>query len=156
MLRRTSAPGILKYMKTNSSNMIKGPILALAVASFFIAPRHSLCANAGTDVVQMGPGVRAPNLETLQIGLEDTLDRLNLTHVQREQVEQIMAGEALQLQMARGNQNLSVARVFSQEQTIRVQTRRQIASILSPKQKQKVIKLMTRRAVKLENRANDY
>jgi len=49
-----------------------------------------------------------------------------------------------------------VARVFSQEQTIRVQTRRQIASILSPKQKQKVIKLMTRRAVKLENRANDY
>jgi Spy/CpxP family protein refolding chaperone len=134
--------------------MIKGPILALAVASFFIAPRHSLCANAGTDVVQMGPGVRAPNLETLQIGLEDTLDRL--THAQREQVEQIMAGEALQLQMARGNQNLSVARVFSQEQTIRVQTRRQIASILSPKQKQKVIKLMTRRAVKLENRANDY
>ena len=34
-------------------------------------------------------------------GLEDMLDRLNLTHARREQVEQIMAGEALQLQMPR-------------------------------------------------------
>lgn len=143
-------------MTTNSSNMIRGPILALVVTSFFITPRHSLCAEAGAGVIHMGPRVRAPNLEALQIGLEDTLERLNLTHAQREQVEQIMAGEALQLQMARGNQNLSVAGVFSQEQAIRVQTRRQIASILSPKQKQKVTKLMTRRAVKLENRANDY
>jgi Spy/CpxP family protein refolding chaperone len=67
-----------------------------------------------------------------------------------------MAGEALQLQMARGNPNLSVARVFTQEQVVRIQTQRQIASMLSPKQKQKVTELITRRAVKLENRANDY
>jgi Spy/CpxP family protein refolding chaperone len=67
-----------------------------------------------------------------------------------------MAGEALQLQMAHGNPNLAVARVFAQEQAIRLQTRKQIASMLSPKQRQKVTELMTRRAVKLENRANDY
>ena len=79
------------------------------------------------------------------------LERLHLTHAQREQVEQIMAGEALQLQMARGNPNLSVASVFAQEQAIRLQTRRQIASMLSPKQRQKVTELMTRRAMKLEN-----
>lgn len=89
-------------------------------------------------------------------GARGQLDRLNLTHAQREQVEQFMAGEALQLQMAHGNPNLAVARVFAQEQAIRLQTRKQIASMLSPKQRQKVTELMTRRAVKLENRANDY
>jgi len=31
-----------------------------------------------------------------------------------------MASEALQLQMARGNPNLSVARVFGQEQAVRI------------------------------------
>jgi hypothetical protein len=67
-----------------------------------------------------------------------------------------MAGEALQLQMARGNPHLSVAWVFAQEQVIRIQTRRQIASMLSPKQKQKVAKLMTCKAVNLENRVDDF
>jgi Spy/CpxP family protein refolding chaperone len=143
-------------MKTNFSTMIKGPILGLLVTGFFTTTRLSLCAEAGAGVIQTGPGVRAPSLETSQIRLEDMLDRLNLTHAQRERVEQIMAGEALQLQMARGNPNLSVARVFTQEQVVRIQTQRQIASMLSPKQKQKVTELITRRAVKLENRANDY
>jgi hypothetical protein len=84
------------------------------------------------------------------------LDRLNLTHAQREQVEESMAGEASQSQMARGNPNLSAACFFSREQAIRLQTPREIASMLSPKQKQKVTTLMTRKAVKLENRASDY
>jgi Spy/CpxP family protein refolding chaperone len=156
LLRPISMPRICSCMKTNFSRMTKGPILALLVTGFFIASRPSLCAEAGAGVIQANTSVRAPTLETLQRGLEDMLDRLNLTHAQREQVEQIMAGEALQLQMARGNPNLSVARVFAQEQAIRLQTRRQIASMLSPKQGQKVTELMTRRAVKLENRANDY
>ena len=81
--------------------------------------------------------VLAPTLGTCR-GREDMLDRLNLTDAQRERVEQIMTGEALQLQMARGNPNLSVAKVFAQKQAIRFQTRRQIASMLSPKQRQKV------------------
>lgn len=67
-----------------------------------------------------------------------------------------MASEALQLQAVRRNPNLSVAKVFGREQAIRLQTRRQIASMLSPKQAHKVAELMTRRAVRLENRANDY
>jgi hypothetical protein len=156
LLRPISMPRISNSMKTNFSRMIKGPILALLVTGFFTTPPHSLYAEAGAGVIQTSPGLRAPSLETLQIGLEDMLERLNLTHTQREQVEQIMDGEALQLQMVRGNPNLSVARVFAQEQAIRLQTRRQIASMLSPKQRQKVTELMTRRAVKLENRANDY
>ena len=150
-----SMPRISDGMETNSTRMIRSPILALVLTGFFITSRPSLPAEAGAGVIQTGPGMRAPTLETLQRGLEDMLDRLSLTHAQREQVEQIKAGEALQLQIARGNPNLSVARVFTQEQEIRIQTRRQIASMLSPKQTQKLTELMIRRAVKLENRVND-
>jgi hypothetical protein len=70
----------------------------------------------------------------LQSGLEEMLERLNLTHAQREQVEHVLAAEALRLQMARGNPNLSVAPVFTQEQAIRIESRRQIAWILNSKQ----------------------
>ncbi len=85
-------------METNFASAIKGVIPALVITGFFITSRPSLCAEGGTGVIQMGPGMRAPSLEMVQTGLEDMLDRLGLTHAQREQVEQIMAGEALQLQ----------------------------------------------------------
>src|SRR5229473_4439775 len=111
-------------METNFASAIKGVIPALVITGFFITSRPSLCAEGGTGVIQMGPGMRAPSLEMVQTGLEDMLDRLGLTHAQREQVEQIMAGEALQVQMTRGNHNLSVAQVFTKEQEIRIQTRR--------------------------------
>ena len=49
----------------------------------------------------MSPGMPLPTLET-QRGFEDLIERLNLTHAQREHVEQIMTGEALQLQKPAG------------------------------------------------------
>jgi hypothetical protein len=143
-------------METNFASAIKGVIPALVVTGLLITFRPSQCAEAGTGVIQMGPGVRAPSLEMLQTGLEDMLDRLGLTHAQREQVEQIMAGEALQLQMTRGNPNLSVAQVFTKEQEIRIQTRRQIASMLNLKQTQRLTELMIRRIVRTESRVGDY
>jgi hypothetical protein len=143
-------------MKINFASAIKGVIPALVVNGFFITSPPSLSAEPGVGVIQKGPGMRAPSLEMLQRGLEDTLDHLGLTHAQREQVEQIMAGEAMKLQMTRGNSNLSVARVFTQEQEIRSQTRRQIASLLSAKQTQKLTELMIRRIVKSEGRVGDY
>lgn len=100
-------------MKTNFLRMTKGPILALLVTGLFSASRPRLSAGAGSDGIQLSTSVGAPTLETLQVGLEDMLDRLNLTHAQREQVERILAREALQLQSARRNPNLSVARVLA-------------------------------------------
>jgi Spy/CpxP family protein refolding chaperone len=155
-LRQMTMPRISYCMETNFANAIKGMITALVVTGFFITSPPSLCAEAGAGVIQTGPGMYAPTLETLQRGLEDMLDRLGLTHAQREQVEQIMAGEAMQLQMTRGNPNLSVAQVFTQEQKIRIQTRRQIASMLSPKQTQKLTEFMMRKIVKSEDRVGDY
>jgi|SRR5580700_1585963 len=155
-VRPLSMPRIFNRMKTNFLRMTKGPILALLVTGLFSASRRSLSAEAGPDGTHVSTSVGAPTLETLQVGLEDMLDRLNLTHAQREQVERVMDSEALQLQAVRRNPDLSVARVFGQEQAIRLQTRRQIASMLSAKQAHKVAELMTRRAVKRENRANDY
>lgn len=55
-----------------------------------------------------GSGRRAPSLEMLHTGYE-TWSITGLTHGQREQVEQITAGEAPQLQMTRENPNLSGA-----------------------------------------------
>jgi Spy/CpxP family protein refolding chaperone len=143
-------------METNFASAIKGLIPTLVVTGLLITFRPSLCAEAGAGVIQTGPGMYTPTLESLQRGLEDMLDRLGLTHAQREQVEQIMAGEALQLQMTRGNPNLSGAQVFTKEQETRIQTRRQIASMLSPKQTQKLTELMIRRIVKSEGRVGDY
>jgi Spy/CpxP family protein refolding chaperone len=149
-------PRISYCMETNFASAIKGVIPALVVTGFFIISRPSLSAEAGAGVIQTGPGMYAPTLETLQRGLEDMLDRLRLTHAQREQVEQIIAGEALQLQMTRGNPNLSVAQVFTKEQEIRIQTRRQIASMLNPKQTQRLTELMIRRIVRTESRVGYY
>ena len=61
----------------------------------------------------------------------------------------------MQLQMTRGNSDLSVAQVFVREHAVRTQTRRQIVSILSAKQTQKFTELMVRSAAKLGNRVGD-
>ncbi len=156
LLRQVTMPRISYCMETNFASAIKGVIPALVVTGLLISFRPSMCAEAGTGVIQTGPGMRVPSLEIQQTGLEDTLDRLGLTHAQREQVEQIMAGEALQIQMTRGNPDLSVAQVFTKEQEIRIQTRRQIASMLNPKQKQRLTELMIRRIVRTESRVGDY
>jgi hypothetical protein len=70
------------------------------------------------------------------------ISRLHLTHAQHEQVERIIANETMQLALTRGDSNLSVAKIFAQEHTIRIQTRRQIASILTAHQTEKVAKWM--------------
>ncbi len=66
------------------------------------------------------------------------LEHLHLSHAQHEQVERIIASETMHLALTRGNPNLSVAKIFSQEQAIRIQARRQIESILTPHQKEMV------------------
>jgi hypothetical protein len=112
LLRPMSTPRTSDCMETNLTRIIRSPILALVVTSFFITSWPSLPSEAGAGLIESGPGMRAPRLETLQRELEDILKRLKLTRAQREPIEQIMASKALQLQMARGNPNLSVARAL--------------------------------------------
>ena len=94
-------------MKSSFLKMIKGPVPGLC------SHRHGLHFLA-RPLFRSGRsgkhGLRNPysNTGEVQTGLEDILDWPNLTHAQREQVE-IMGGEALQLQVARGSSNLSVA-----------------------------------------------
>jgi hypothetical protein len=59
-------------MKTNVSTMIRGPILALLVTGIFIAFGPSRLCRSGRRVIQANTSVRAPTLETLQRGLEDS------------------------------------------------------------------------------------
>ena len=82
-------------VETKFARTIKGVIPSLVATGLFLTSWSNLCAEAGAGVIQTR--VHGPPPDTLQIGLEDMLHRLKLTHVQREQVEQIMAGEALQL-----------------------------------------------------------
>lgn len=87
--------------------MIKGPILALLLTGFFIVSRPAAVQKrAPRDSSEHE--CSCSNSRNAAEGTRGQLDRLNLTHAQREQVEQIMACGALQLQMARGNPNLSV------------------------------------------------
>jgi hypothetical protein len=67
----------------------------------FFASWNGPCAKGGAGATQSGSGMRTPTPETFQTRLEDMLDRLKPTHVQREHAEHIMAAEALQLRMAR-------------------------------------------------------
>ena len=62
----------------------------------------------------------------------------------------------MQLQQIRLNPKHSVAGIYAQAQAIQIQARRQIASILTPNQTQKLTKLMVDRLVKREERAIDY
>ena len=113
----------------------QGPILVL-VAAAFLACGSSVYAQPVTGWSPI------PTLENLQTGLLEMIGRLHLTHAQHEQVERIIANETMQLAMTRGNPNLSVAKIFAQEHAIRIQARRQIASILTPRQTEKVAKWM--------------
>jgi Spy/CpxP family protein refolding chaperone len=112
------------------------PILAFVAVGALLASSSSALAQ---PVRGWGP---IPTLENLQTGLLEMIRHLNLTHAQHEQVERIIANETMQLSLARGNPNLSVAQILVQEQTVRIQARRQIDSILTPRQKEKVAKRM--------------
>ena len=114
----------------------KGPILAFVAAAGFLISGSGAYAQ---PVTSWGP---IPTLENLQTGLLEMIGRLHLTHAQHEQVERIIANETMQLALTRGNPNLSVAKIFSHEHAIRIETRRQIASILTPRQTEKVAKWM--------------
>jgi Spy/CpxP family protein refolding chaperone len=112
------------------------PILALVAAAALLASSSGVYAQPVTGWSPI------PTLENLQTGLLEMISRLHLTHAQHEQVERIIANETMQLALTRGNPNLSVAKIFSQEHAIRIQTRKQIASILTAHQTEKVVKWM--------------
>ena len=114
----------------------KGPILVLVAAAAFLA------SGSGAYAQPMTGWSPIPTLENLQTGLLQMIGRLHLTHAQHEQVERIIANETMQLALTRGNPNLSVAKIFAQEHAIRIQAGRQIASILTPRQTEKVAKWM--------------
>jgi Spy/CpxP family protein refolding chaperone len=114
----------------------KGLIIALVAACGL------LIVSSGLDAQTMTGRTPIPTLENLQTGLPGMISRLHLTHAQHEQVERIIANETMQLALTRGDSNLSVAKIFAQEHTIRIQTRRQIASILTAHQTEKVAKWM--------------
>jgi hypothetical protein len=114
----------------------EGPILA------FVAAAALLISGSGAYAQPVTGWSPIPTLENLQTGLLEIIGRLHLTHAQHEQVERIIANETMQLALTRGNPNLSVAKIFAQEHAIRIQARRQIASILTPRQTEKVARWM--------------
>lgn len=128
----------------------KGTILALVAAGGI------LIFGSGADAQTMTGTSLIPTLENLQTGLLHMISRLNLTHAQHEQVERIIANETMQLMLTRGNPNLSVAKIFSQEHIIRIQTRKQIASILTARQTEKVAKWMIHEMEEHERWGEDY
>lgn len=98
----------------------------------------TFCSRAnGQPVTGWAP---IPTLENVQTGLLEVLSKAHLTHAQHEEVERIIANETFQLALARGNENLSVAKVFAREHAVRLQARRQIEALLSPAQKLRVAK----------------
>jgi len=125
------------------------PIRALVAAAALLAS----CSGAYAQPVSGWSPI--PTLESLQTGLLEMISRLNLTHAQHEQVERIIANETMQLALTRGNPNLSVAKVFAQEQRVRIEARRQIASILTPRQTEKVAKVMIHNMEKRERWGRD-
>jgi Spy/CpxP family protein refolding chaperone len=118
----------------NSMGRCERSILALVAAGALLASSSGAYAQ---PVTGWGP---IPTLENLQTGLLEMIKHLNLTHAQHEQVERIIANETMRLALTRGNPNLSVAKIFAQEHAIRSQARSQIASILTPSQKERVAK----------------
>ena len=128
----------------------KLPILALVAA---VAP---LILSSGAYAQPMTARNPIPTLENLQTGLLEMISRLHLTHAQHEQVERIIANETMQLALTRGNPNLSVAKIFAQEHAIRIQTRKQIASILTAQQTEKVAKWMIHEMEEHERWGEDH
>jgi Spy/CpxP family protein refolding chaperone len=128
----------------------KGPILALVAAAVLLTSGSGAYAQPVTGWSPI------PTLENLQTGLLQMISRLHLTHAQHEQVERIIADETMQLALTRGNPNLSVAKIFAQEHAIRIQARRQIASILTPRQTEKVAKWMIHEMEERERWGEDH
>ena len=128
----------------------KGPILALVAA---VVPLILACGAYAEPVTARNP---IPTLENLQTGLLEMISRLHLTHAQHEQVERIIANETMHLALTRGDPNLSVAKIFAQEHTIRIQTRKQIASILTARQTEKVAKWMIHEMEEHERWGEDH
>jgi hypothetical protein len=112
----------------------RGKILAI-LAAVLLQASHSPVN--GQPVTGWGP---IPTLMNVQTGLLVVLSKIHLNHAQHEQVEKIIANETFQLALARGNENLSVAKVFAREHAIRVQAREEIEAILTPRQKLRVAK----------------
>jgi Spy/CpxP family protein refolding chaperone len=111
-------------------------LLALAAAGAFFISSSGAFAQPVTGYSPI------PSLENLPTGLLEMVHRLGLTHAQHEQVERIIANETMQLWLTRANPTLSVAKIFAREQDIRLHARRQIESILTPHQKEKLAKRM--------------
>jgi hypothetical protein len=130
------------YENTSRTNL---GILAAAV----LAPHSPLKAQPFTGWAPI------PTLENVQTGLLHVLSKIHLTHAQHEQVERIIANETFQLALARGNESLSVARVFAREQAVRLEARRQIEALLTPNQKLHVAKYIVHEMEEDERRGED-
>jgi Spy/CpxP family protein refolding chaperone len=127
----------------------KSILVLVATAAFLVCGSNAYAQ----PVTGWGP---TPTLENLQTGLPAMIGRLHLTHAQHEQVERIIANETMQLALTRGDSNLSVAKVFAQEHAIRLEARRQIASILTPRQAEKVARWMTHEMEEHERWGEDH
>jgi Spy/CpxP family protein refolding chaperone len=111
-----------------------GSILTLVAAAAILISGSSAYAQPVTGWSPI------PTMDNVQTDLLGMLKRLHLTREQHEQVDRIIASETMQFALTRGNPNLSVAKIFARENAIRSQARKQIASILTPRQKEKVAK----------------
>jgi Spy/CpxP family protein refolding chaperone len=109
-----------------------GSILTLVAAAALVISGSSAYAQPVTGWRPI------PTLDNVQTDLLGIIKHLHLTHAQHEQVDRIIATETMQFALARGNPNFSVAKIFAQEHAIRSQARKEIASILTPRQKEKI------------------
>jgi Spy/CpxP family protein refolding chaperone len=126
-----------------------GSILTLVAAAAFLMSGSSAF---GQPVTGWSP---IPTLDNVQTDLLGMIKRLHLTHEQHEQVDRIIATETMQFALTRGNPNLSVEKIFSQQHAIRSQARKEIASILTPRQKEKVAKWVIHEMEERERWAED-
>jgi len=108
-----------------------GSILTLVAAAALLISGSSAYAQPVTGWRPI------PTLDNVQTDLLGIIKHLHLT-AQHEQVDRIIATETMQFALARGNPNFSVAKIFAQEHAIRSQARKEIASILTPRQKEKI------------------
>jgi len=122
----------------------------------FVAVTVLLSSNSAAYAQPVAGATTVPTLVNLHTRLLEVLGRLHLTHAQHEQVERIIANETVQLALTRGNPNLSVAKVFSQESVIRLQAHRQIASLLTARQTEKVAEWMIHEMKEQERWGEDH
>ena len=120
LLRQMTMPRISYCIEINCASAIKGVIRGVdSHKPFHHFPAKPMC-RSWCRWIQTGPGGVLLRWKCCIRGMK-TRSIAGLTHAQREQVEQITAAEAPQLQMTRGNPNLSGAQVFRKEQEIRIQ-----------------------------------